>query len=442
MSVGNCPYPYGNTFGIYSSGNFLPVQKTQGSDVGYQNITVSEKDKGKTEYSYTSPIDKPNPLYISPELPPFLPVDNYDYKRGLLTKDEKKNNMNINLYKKDTEYNTYDTKILTGVNVSYINSPYSEYVYAGRFNSYENYVTNCIQNQQLNPFCGSRSNVSSMMRILPVREIIGKANPNHSESIEYFNGNPLKATEDIIFNTRDYPIKEVTTHSDSKITETNYQYAHEKADQRLISANMIGIPLETSTIQKKDANDVLGKLISKTETKYDNPGNLFPSSELSYDILNNIVSTEVSYDKYDEKGNLLQYTTKLGTPVTIVWGYNNTQPIAQIEGITYDQLTGQVSPSAVVSASDEDAADPSKEGLLLDALTAFRKNSFFADKKITTYTYDPLIGVTSITAPTGVREIYLYDSANRLKEVKVREKDSAGNYVLRTVKQFNYNYKP
>jgi hypothetical protein len=55
--------------------------------------------------------------------------------------------------------------------------------------------------------------------------------------------------------------------------------------------------LETEV--KKD-----NKTISKSETKYDDPANLFPTSVLSYDLQNpTVASTEVTYDRYDEKGN-------------------------------------------------------------------------------------------------------------------------------------------
>ncbi|MBK1895785.1 hypothetical protein, partial [Chryseobacterium paridis] len=39
--------------------------------------------------------------------------------------------------------------------------------------------------------------------------------------------------------------KQTTTSPDGTVNETNYQYAHEKGNQKLIAANMIGIPLET-----------------------------------------------------------------------------------------------------------------------------------------------------------------------------------------------------
>ncbi|RTZ49642.1 hypothetical protein EJ377_04460 [Chryseobacterium arthrosphaerae] len=72
---------------------------------------------------------------------------------------------------------------------------------------------------------------------------------------------------------------------------------------------------------------------------------------------------------------------------------------------------------AIITASDADAADPAKEPQLLTLLDAFRNNDQLKDFQITTYTYDPLIGVTSITPPNGIREIYKYDIQNRLEKL-------------------------
>ncbi len=240
--------------------------------------------------------------------------------------------------------------------------------------------------------------------------------------------------------------KQVVTGPESDITETGYKYAHEKGNQLMIDRNMVGIPLETTTTQTKEG---VTKTLGKTETLYptsvptaQSGSLLLPLSVKSADQLTGMMSTEASYDKYDEKGNILQYTTKDGVTVTIVWGYNKTQPIAKVEGITYDQLTSLASPAAIVMASDNDAADPAKEGVLLEALNSFRKNTQLVDKKVTTYTYDPLIGVTSITPPSGIRQVFAYDTANRLKETKVRSKNSAGAYTDKKAAEYKYNYKP
>lgn len=220
--------------------------------------------------------------------------------------------------------------------------------------------------------------------------------------------------------------KETNIYSDNTVSTTNYKYAHEKSNQKLINANIIGIPLETEVKQNS-------KTISKVETKYDNLSNLFPSSVLSYDNLNASPSTEVTYDQYDSKGNLQQYTTKSGIPVAIVWGYNGTQPIAKIEGTTYAQV--QSLAAAIMTASDTDAsaAPNNDEADLLNALKTFRAG--LPNYQVTTYTYDPLIGVRSITPPSGVREVYLYDTANRLMEI--REQSKTGKLL----KEFKYNYK-
>jgi len=225
--------------------------------------------------------------------------------------------------------------------------------------------------------------------------------------------------------------KQKTTYPDNSIVETTYQYAHEKGNTRLINANTIGIPLETSILQKQNSSDP-GKIIGKAETKYDHPGNLFPSSVLSFD-LHNTASMEVTYDKYDLKGNLQQYTTKDGIPVAIIWGYNGTQPIAKVVGATYAQVSSLAAAIITASNTDASAASNNDETAFLLALDAFRKNTALQNAQITAYTYDPLIGVTSITPPSGIREIYKYDSANRLESIQ----DVNGKII----KEFLYNYK-
>ncbi|UKB78208.1 hypothetical protein [Chryseobacterium sp. MEBOG07] len=204
----------------------------------------------------------------------------------------------------------------------------------------------------------------------------------------------------------------------------------------MIDANMIGIPLETTAVQKQNTGDS-GKIVSRSEIKYDALNSWLPSSVLSYDILNSTSSTEITYNWYDGKGHIMQYTPKNGVPVTIIWGYNSTQPIAKIEGVTYRNLLNiaQANVTQIINASDSDASNPDNEPALITALDTFRKNIDLSAYQITTYTYDPLIGVTSITPPSGIREAYFYDSANRLKEI--RENDQTGNLL----KEFKYNYK-
>ncbi|MFY1048440.1 hypothetical protein [Chryseobacterium sp. GP-SGM7] len=429
-----CKYHYNNNFTIYSSENFIPVQKTQGADVGYQNVRVSETDKGFVQYTYKSPIDEPNPDHVTGA--PFVPVANYDYKRGLLMMEQKRDNSSNLIYTKSNQYSIYDIDKLTGISLRSKNSPSTEYLYASTFPTYQAYVSTCIYNNNPNvlnsAYCGNTDPIT-MISITNNTEIVGKTNLNYSETMQYLNGKTLKTVEDITFNTRDYPTKQVTLHSDSKVTESNYQYAHEKGNTKLINANMIGIPLETSVVEKENAL-ATETLISKTETRYEDASHLFPTSVSSYNLQNGNASTQVTFNQYDSKGNLLQYTAKDGIPTSIIWGYNATQPIAKIEGAVYNNIKNNSLITAIINASNSDAANPATESSLITALDNLRNDVSFKDFQMATYTYDPLIGVTSITPPSGIREIYKYDSANRLEKIV----DEEGKIL----KEFKYNYKP
>ncbi len=56
------------------------------------------------------------------------------------------------------------------------------------------------------------------------------------------------------------------------------------------------------------------------------------------------------------------------------------------------------------------------------------------DAQMTTYTYDPLVGMTSATAPpNNVTTYYDYDDFGRLKLVKDEEEN--------TLKTYKYNYR-
>jgi hypothetical protein len=204
--------------------------------------------------------------------------------------------------------------------------------------------------------------------------------------------------------------------------------------QELTDANRIATPVTTEIIKSNDATNI-SKRLSLSEIIYDKNVTtsqlVLPSTVKTYDLQTSDPVTEIAYDKYDNNGNLLQYTLKPdasgnGTPVAIVWGYNKTQPIAKIEGATYSQVSQYI--SNIISYSDTN-----DETTLLSELDTFRKQSALAGFQITTYTYFPLIGVRTITPPSGIREYYIYDSANRLKEVH----DVNGNIL----KEYQYHYK-
>lgn len=233
-------------------------------------------------------------------------------------------------------------------------------------------------------------------------------------------------------NMKPYYIKNV---ADGDISEQFITYAIGQTGYgHLENASMTGIPI----IQEEKKN---GKTLSKAVTRYEN-SSLLPTSIYAANISDGSLKLKGKMDAYDDKGNVVQASSGTGTPTTFIYGYNKTQLIAKIAGATYDDVKTNALVVAAVTASDNDNTNPATESDLVTALENLRTHSSMAGYQITTYTYDPLVGLTTTTSPNGQREIYEYDSAGRLKRVKSAERNNAGAIVEKTLKEYQYHYKP
>jgi YD repeat-containing protein len=135
---------------------------------------------------------------------------------------------------------------------------------------------------------------------------------------------------------------------------------------------------------------------------------------------------KVIFHNYDEYANPIEVSKKDGTRISYIWGYNGMYPIAKIENAPYSSIT----PALITEAQYQ--SNNGFETTLLTALTNLRAS--LPDAMVTTYTYIPLVGVSTITDPRGHKITYTYDSFNRLQFVKDRE----GNILSEN----QYNYKP
>lgn len=239
------------------------------------------------------------------------------------------------------------------------------------------------------------------------------------------NNQSIQESVETEFNAVNFEIASTKKTEDGVNTETSITYpASSGAYSHLFLKNIIGIPV----IQEAKES---GKTASRSETKFDNASSTLPTSVQTANINDGSTKTAMTFDLYDEKGNLLQMTSSAGIPTAIVYGYDKTLPIAKIQGATYAQVLPYI--QAIVNASNADAADPANEPALLTALDNFRKNTVLQDFVISTNTYDPLIGMTTNTAANGMREIYIYNADNRLLKIT----DSNG----KVLKEYKYNYK-
>lgn len=154
---------------------------------------------------------------------------------------------------------------------------------------------------------------------------------------------------------------------------------------------------------------------------------------------NNTLERKINYNNYDDKNNVIQYTVENGSPVSLIWGYNKSKLIAKIENVAYATIpVGTISNLQSLSNLDFDRCRESscKEQVLRNALNSLRTSllSSNPDAIVTTYTHDPLIGITSITDERGDTYYFIYDDLERLIKVE----DNFGN----TLNENQYNYKP
>jgi YD repeat-containing protein len=119
---------------------------------------------------------------------------------------------------------------------------------------------------------------------------------------------------------------------------------------------------------------------------------------------------------------LQQYTGKDGIVNTILYGYNHQYPLAKIIGSDYATALLKVDQTKLDNPTDDDALR-----------TELAKLRTIQGALVTTYTYKPLVGVTSETDPQGKTIYYVYDNFNRLQLIK----DKDGN-ILKT---FDYKYQ-
>ncbi|CAI8706293.1 hypothetical protein [Chryseobacterium sp. IT-36CA2] len=421
---------------LRQNGSNIELQAYSGSNIEYSN--VFEYVDGQLQKQHTFSTYKTNPdilnsanYFVQIHSPQFnydhtlqnylknkeTDLEDQSFARGkLIQEDYYKNNIVIRTTKMNYGFIDKDyCKNISKNNILNINCRNTNQDYSTKVKKISN-AWELFQKEYVKPYTLLSSQIEEKNTI---GDIITQ-NIYYYNDISYLNNNKIN-----------------TITSDGKTISEDKKFAQSLNNTKLVNLNIVGIPLLATNSQTIGTST---KVLSKTEIVYPltlpstQTGSLvLPTSILSYD-LQNIPSTEVLYDKYDSKGNLKQYTTKDGISTVIIWGYNQTQPIAKIEGAKLSDIQQSLIDS-IINASNTDASTSANndEASFLSVLDSFRNS--LPNYQITTYTYDPLIGVRSITPPSGIREVYLYDSANRLMEI--REKDKTGNLL----KEFKYNYK-
>ncbi|MEQ6123558.1 RHS repeat domain-containing protein [Pseudotenacibaculum sp. MALMAid0570] len=447
------------TYKVREHMNSVYHTMTNGASVGYDRVIVSETGNGSSVFEYTSPSDFPT--YGVNYGYPFLPEKSRTHMHGAITKQEVFNSEDTLLA--ETTFSYYPETIIDKAESLFIydqNCAYLQYYgdiddYIAHFpTSGREFMGNA---QGADP--GAYDNCITINNTAPVyynfySHIFGKYQLQQKVSKQYFTegGNTIvnQQTETYEYNSNYLPSKTTLTKSNGEEVVSETYYSSDQLPTFTDVNNSTFLVTDSSygflNAQNKITTPVLAltykkvgstlELLSSIRNIFTNDNLALPSKiQTNKGELNALADLEdrIIYHSYYSNGNIQEVSKKDGTHVVYIWGYNETMPVAKIENATYAQVSSYVANIQTLSNSDDDRTQGTvgNEGALRSALNNLR--TALPNAMITTITYDPLVGVTSMTDPRGNVVYYEYDAFNRLKLVK----DKDGHIVSEN----QYNYK-
>ena len=270
----------------------------------------------------------------------------------------------------------------------------------------------------------------------------GEAYP-YSYSVEYpyvvqkdvtetSDGQERKETYNYTYNADILPVTE-TVQADGERHVKKHFYAGDFTDSgctAMKGKNMTATPVVSVTL--KD-----GKVIGGRKTAYGTvDGMVLPLSEsllnasspLTESSYSGSFETRLQYSAYNACGQPMQ-TTLDGENRVYLWSYNGLYPVAEIRNATYSQVSAALGSGFITALLDKSVpadSDISAIRALQDTLDGV---------EVTTWRYQPLVGVTEMTDCRGVTTGFTYDTAGRLAETWRK----VGG-TIETLRTYEYNY--
>jgi len=417
-----------------SSSNFvMPSSSASGKYVGYDEVTEHFVSKDNPLDNIGSITDK----YINiPDAVPFA-GGGYSYNnsqsqngvyRGLnfpTVKSTPDNGLVLEqrIYKKDDTVNP----------IQKTEHEYSHYKYSF-----------CVNGVKMGPLknripCNGDAPIFNSTYALGVYSYKGGYSyKDKTITTKYLAGNEVTTTENYLYNYYNQLTSSSFTNSYGDIIKTIYHYPINSYPEFPESIGMLSAGRHNIILKKE--LELNNQLISIEKNNYEKITTsnypVFVQNSFSTGKSLSTIETKYTVVSFDDNGNILEVSKPNGIKICYVWGYDKRYPIAKIENASYTDIntnsTQLIAIYLAQQASDNDSYNTDLwEDILRDKLTALRNS--FPNSMVTTYTYDPLIGVTSITDPRGNTIYYHYDDFNRLEHVK----DSNGNMLSKN----EYNYK-
>lgn len=213
---------------------------------------------------------------------------------------------------------------------------------------------------------------------------------------------------------------ETTTGTDLKTYTTSYTYPEQKSGSPytdMVTRNVVS-PVYSTTHER--GSDIIIK-----ETPYNAK---YQISSVNANFNSEGITNRISY-LYDNHANRVQAIKDNKEKVTYLYGYNNQYVIAVIENAAYSAVNTAIGNTATTISA---AAQPTTAHW--NSINGLR--SSHPEWHVTTYKWQPLVGVASITDPAGIETRYAYDGLGRLTQ-----KSQVIDGSEKIIEEYEYHYK-
>ena len=252
--------------------------------------------------------------------------------------------------------------------------------------------------------------------ILDVELLTGK------NTIEYTESGNISTGEKYQYDEKTLQVKSIERSGNDGFLKEVFTYPSDHRIQT-VYREMDDLNILYPVVEKKTYrnNDFLQGVYTDYRKWYDH---VYAPETVRSQVKQATPETRIVYYKYDQYGNPVHAIKDGTSQIVYIWGYGGQYPVAEIRNATYSQIQsalGNITPESLSSAVTPNFTQ-------LDDLRFLLQGAH-----VTTYTYRPLVGVSSVTDPSGRITYYNYDSLGRLESLQ--------NDEGKLVEQYEYHYK-
>lgn len=267
---------------------------------------------------------------------------------------------------------------------------------------------------------------------------------SHQEVKEFKGKSQLESWKDVWYNQTnglDSLSRFSQSESDNVVLEETYypqDFMTKSNAKTLTASNITSVPMERiASVKNEDGTYV----VKDSRTDYDASGNIIAEYVLNngsvmprnnFTLWKNSPSISSLYDNsatlsYNQSHRPREVRIDGAEVCTYIWGYYSQYPIAVVKGANFSMVANVLNGSSTVDDL-ESAATPSYSNKQLYALLSKLPGCL-----VTTYSYNPYVGMVEMIDNKGECTTYDYDLFARLSAIK----DHDG--IVSTA--FKYNYK-